>query len=95
VRRIDRLDPGEHVGHQIDVVERRRVAVLGDLVVAAAVDVVEHRERQPPLGQRTEVGNVVAVRQGADGVLEAVHRPTLASLRRTAKPFIRAQGLQA
>ena len=79
---------------EVDVIECGGVAIPGDLVVAAAVDVVEHGEGQPSLRQRAKVANVVAVRQVADGVLEAVHRPTLASLRPSAKPFIQPSGLQ-
>ena len=54
-------DSGEHVGHEVAIVEGRDVAPQGHLVVGAAVDIVEHRPRQPPLRQPAEILDIVAI----------------------------------
>ena len=52
---------GEHIGHQIAVVERRCVAILRPLVIRCTVNVVENRRGQARLGQCPKIRNIVAI----------------------------------
>ena len=56
-------DPAQDIGHEIAALEAFGIPAIGRLVVGRAVDVVEDRPRQPPLGERPEVMEVVAVLQ--------------------------------
>ena len=62
-RHIDVADPAQDIRHQVAALEARRIPAIGHLVVGRAVDVVEDRPRQPPLRERPEVVEVVAVLQ--------------------------------
>jgi hypothetical protein len=58
---VDGLDAAQDVGHEIAVLEARRIAAAGHLVVCRTVNVVEDRRRQPSHCQSPEIMKVVAV----------------------------------
>ena len=51
-RHVDGFHAAQDVGHQVAALEARGILAIGHFVVGRAVDVIEDRTRQTPLGER-------------------------------------------
>jgi hypothetical protein len=60
---INLLYAAQDVGYEVTALETFRVTPVGHLVVGSAIDVIEYRSGQPPLGQTPKIVKVVTVAQ--------------------------------